>query len=125
MCNHWLMRFNRPALAVAPVAWVVVAAAFAADTPLISGRVVAIADGDTLTVRDGDTKTVIRLAEIDAPERTQRYSQVSRRNLEALCRNAKTVEITTVDIDRYGRTVAHVRCDGVHANWRQVADGLA
>ena len=32
---------------------------------------VAAADGDTLTIRDGDTKTVIRLAEIDAPERTQ------------------------------------------------------
>ena len=27
--------------------------------------------------------------------------------------------------DRYGRTVAHVRCDGVNVNWRQVEDGLA
>ncbi len=39
--------------------------------------------------------------------------------------NAKAVEITPVDTDRYGRTVAHVRCDGVHVNWRQVEDGLA
>jgi len=30
-----------------------------------------------------------------------------------------------VDTDRYGRTVAHVRCDSVHVNWRQVDDGLA
>jgi micrococcal nuclease len=87
--------------------------------------VVGVSDGDTLTVRDGDTKTVIRLAEIDAPERAQPYSQVSRRNLEALCRDAKAIEITPVDIDRYGRTVAHVRCDGVHVNWRQVEDGMA
>ena len=87
--------------------------------------VVGVSDGDTLTVRDGDVKTVIRLAEIDAPERMQPYSQVSRRNLEELCRHAKTVEITPVDVDRYGRTVAHVRCDGVHVNWRQVGDGLA
>ena len=87
--------------------------------------VVGISDGDTLTAIDGDTKAVIRLAEIDAPERTQPYSQVSRRNLETLCRHAKAVEITPVDTDRYGRTVAHVRCDGVHVNWRQVEDGLA
>lgn len=89
------------------------------------GRVVGVSDGDTLTAMVGDTKTIIRLAEIDAPERTQPYSRVSRRNLEAICRHAKTVEITPVDTDRYGRTVAHVRCDGVHVNWRQVEDGLA
>lgn len=83
--------------------------------------VVGVSEGDTLTVQDGDAKTVIRLAEIDAPERTQPYSQVSRRKLKALCRNAKAVEITAVDTDRYGRTVEHVRCDGVHVNWRQVA----
>ena len=87
--------------------------------------VVGVSDGDTLTVEEGGIKTVIRLAEIDAPERTQPYSQVSRRNLETLCRHAKAVEITPVDTDRYGRTVAHVRCDGVHVNWRQVEDGLA
>jgi endonuclease YncB( thermonuclease family) len=87
--------------------------------------VVGTSDGDTLTVQDGNVSTVLRLAEIDAPERTQPYSQVSRRNLEALCRQAKAVEVTPVDTDRYGRTVAHVRCDGVHVNWRQVEDGLA
>ena len=30
-------------------------------------------DGDTMVVRDGNVKTVLRLAEIDAPERTQPY----------------------------------------------------
>lgn len=87
--------------------------------------IIGVSDGDTLTVMDGETKMVLRLAEIDAPERTQPYSKVSRRNLEALCWNAKAVEIIPVDTDRYGRTVAHVRCDGVHVNWRQVEDGLA
>jgi endonuclease YncB( thermonuclease family) len=87
--------------------------------------VVGVLDGDTLAVTDGNTKTVVRLAEIDAPERTQPYSQVSRRNLQALCRSAKAVEITPVETDRYGRTVARVRCDGVNVNWRQVEDGLA
>lgn len=87
--------------------------------------VVAVHDGDTLTVADGPQRTTIRLAEIDAPERTQPYSQVSRRNLHALCKDAKRVEVERVDTDRYGRIVAHVHCDGVHVNWRQIEDGLA
>jgi endonuclease YncB( thermonuclease family) len=40
--------------------------------------VIGVADGDTLTVKDGNVKTVLRLAEIDTPKRTQPYSQVSR-----------------------------------------------
>jgi micrococcal nuclease len=112
-------------LIVALAVCIAASAALAGEPEVLTGKIVAIADGDTLTVLDGNTKTVIRLAEIDAPERTQPYSQVSRRNLEALCRNAKVVEITPVDTDRYGRAVAHVRCDGVHVNWRQVEDGLA
>jgi micrococcal nuclease len=82
------------------------------------------ADGDTLTVRDGTAKTVLRLAEIDAPERTQPYSKVSRRNLIALCKD-KSIEFTPVSVDRYGRTVARVYCDGVHVNFGQVRDGFA
>ena len=76
-------------------------------------------------VRDGNVKTIVRLGEVDAPERTQPYSQVSRRNLVALCKEAKAIEVQPVSLDRYGRTVAHVHCDGVHINWRQVQDGLA
>jgi len=77
--------------------------------------VVAVHDGDTLTVADGPQRTVIRLADIDAPERTQPYSRTSRRNLQALCKGAKRAEVERIDTDRYGRTVAHVHCDGVQA----------
>ena len=82
-------------------------------------------DGDTMVVQDGAVKTVLRLAEIDAPERTQPYSQVSRRNLIAFCKDAKAIEVQPVSLDRYGRVMAHVHCDGVQVNWRQVQDGLA
>ena len=43
--------------------------------------VVTVADGDTLVIADGDRKVTLRLAEIDAPERTLPYSQVARRHL--------------------------------------------
>jgi endonuclease YncB( thermonuclease family) len=87
--------------------------------------VVSVADGDTLVVADGDRKITLRLAEIDAPERTQPYSQVARRNLVELCKSAKSVRFEPVSTDRYGRTVAHVWCNELHVNWRQVEDGLA
>jgi micrococcal nuclease len=87
--------------------------------------VVSVADGDTLVVADGDRKVTLRLAEIDAPERTQPYSQVARRNLEDLCKSANSVRFEPISTDRFGRTVAHVWCDKVHVNWRQIEDGLA
>lgn len=87
--------------------------------------VISVADGDTMVVANLEKRITLRLAEIDAPERTQPYSQVARRNLVDLCKSAKAVEFTPVSTDRYGRTVAHVWCDQVHVNWRQVEDGLA
>ena len=91
---------------------------------LLAGVLVSAADGDTMTVRQETEQLRVRLAEIDAPERTQPFSQVARRNLDGLCRN-RPVELEIVDRDRFGRTVAHVYCDGVHVNWRQVEEGLA
>jgi endonuclease YncB( thermonuclease family) len=87
--------------------------------------VIGVVDGDTLVVADGKVRTTLRLAEIDAPERTQPYSQVARRNLLELCKSAKSVRFEPVSTDRFGRTVAHVWCEAVHVNWRQVEDGLA
>jgi endonuclease YncB( thermonuclease family) len=96
------------------------------EAPLFAVLALAsVADGDTLTLRDASDRVTIRLAEIDAPERTQPYAQASRRNLLALCGSATDVRYEKVDTDVYGRTVAHVWCDGVHVNWRQVEDGLA
>ena len=54
---------------------------------LLAWIIVAAAGGDTMTLRDGSERIQVRLAEIDAPERTQPYSQVSRRNLIALCKD--------------------------------------
>ena len=96
-----------------------------AELLVLALTVVSVTDGDTLVDVDSERKVTLRLAEIDAPERTQPYSQVSRRNLIELCTSAKSVRFEPVTTDRYGRTVAHLWCDETHVNWRQVEDGLA
>ncbi len=57
--------------------------AAAADT--LTGKVVKVADGDTLYVLDANYKQhKIRLAGIDAPERKQAYGLASRKHLGEL-----------------------------------------
>ena len=73
----------------------------------ISGKVVAIADGDTFTVLQNNTQIRIRIDAIDAPEKGMPYAKSSKKYLSALC-FGKFVTVKAVKIDRYGRTVARV-----------------
>lgn len=91
----------------------------------ISGRVVAIADGDTLTVLTSEKLQVkVRLAQIDTPEKGQPFGQASKKSLSDLC-FGKDAVLTVESTDRYGRTVARVFCEGIDANREQVRRGLA
>lgn len=91
----------------------------------ITGRVVAVADGDTLTVLDGArAQHKVRLNGIDAPESGQSFGQASKRNLSALV-FGKTVSIETKKTDRYGRAVGLVTYDGQDVNLAQLKAGLA
>ncbi len=48
----------------------------------ITGRVVAVTDGDTIKVLDADnTQYKVRLTGIDAPEKKQPFGNASRKNL--------------------------------------------
>lgn len=94
--------------------------------------VVGITDGDTLTARcDSATKAQmikVRLTEVDAPEHHQPFGTRSREHLAALCfdQHAEVRPIAAGGgLDRYGRTVAHVSCNGTDANTEQVRAGLA
>jgi micrococcal nuclease len=89
-----------------------------------SVQVVGITDGDTLTILENHRQIKIRLANIDAPERYQPYGQRSRQSLADLC-YGKSATYLPETIDKYGRTVAIVICDGVEANRTQVARGMA
>ena len=65
-------------------AWVFVALAFFAGNALgdeITGLVTRVVDGDTIHVTVGLTKHVIRLSEIDTPERDQPWGRQASRAL--------------------------------------------
>ena len=92
---------------------------------VLTGQVVGIADGDTITVLDASRQQhKIRLAGIDAPEKKQAFGERSRQSLAALV-FSKTVSVEWDKSDRYGRTVGKVMINGVDANLAQVKAGMA
>jgi endonuclease YncB( thermonuclease family) len=91
----------------------------------IKGRVVAITDCDTLTVLDGQNQQQkIRLNGIDAPESSQDFGQVSKRNLSSLVFD-RDVVVEWRKKDRYGRIVGTVKVSATNANLEQLKAGLA
>lgn len=90
--------------------------------------VVAVSDGDTLKARCGTggsyRQLTVRLAEIDAPEKGQPYGGLSKASLAAVCFGAWAA-ISGQKKDRYGRTVARVRCRGQDASEEQARRGMA
>lgn len=90
--------------------------------------IVGIADGDTLTARCGEPcayeQIKVRIAGIDAPEKSQPFGQSSRQALADLCQS-ETAAIRPATRDKYGRMVADVQCDGRDAGETQVEAGMA
>jgi len=73
----------------------------------ITGKVISVTDGETLTLLSENTRYKIRLVGIDAPELTQPFGQKSRQNLISLAKG----EWVTVDYekhDQYGRILGKV-----------------
>src|SRR5574343_81158 len=84
-----------------------------------TGRVVGVADGDTVTVLDStNTQHKVRLAGIDAPEKKQAFGQASKENLSNLVYD-KIVTIDTSKRDRYQREIGKVIINGRDANLKQ------
>lgn len=92
---------------------------------VLQGKVVGISDGDTLTLLDGNQQQFrIRLAFIDAPEKSQPYGQAAKQYLSDLVYE-QSVEVNVVDIDKYGRVVGRVWSGGGDVNYAQVMNGFA
>jgi endonuclease YncB( thermonuclease family) len=96
-----------------------------AQAEILRGRVVKIADVDTLTVLDESKRQhKVRLVGIDAPERKQPFGTVSRQNLADLV-FGKTVAVEWHKQDRYQRVLGKVLLNGEDINLKQIKAGLA
>jgi endonuclease YncB( thermonuclease family) len=93
--------------------------------------VVGVLDGDTIKVQAPDGQKIsVRLYGIDCPETAKRgkpgqaYGNVAKKRVNELIRK-ESVELDTYGTDRYGRTIAVVRSEGVNINETLVLEGLA
>ena len=90
-----------------------------------TGKVVGVADGDTITVLDSSkTQHKVRLAGIDAPEKAQAFGNRSKQSLSDMV-YLKDVTIESNKIDRYGREVGKVIYNGADVCLEQVKRGMA
>jgi endonuclease YncB( thermonuclease family) len=95
------------------------------EKEVISGKVISVADGDTMTILTADKKQIkIRMLGIDAPERGQDFGTVARQQLNNLC-YGKTVTVENKGEDQYGRVLGVVYVDGMNVNEYMVRNGLA
>lgn len=95
----------------------------AAVAETITGTVITVIDGDTITVSDAGTHYRVRLAGIDAPEAKQPHGIRSARSLAALCyRKAAKVEWKEKEQNAH---LGQVTCEDKDAGAEQVRRGLA
>lgn len=97
----------------------------ASGAQTLTGRVVRIADGDTITVLDSsNTQHRIRLEGIDAPESHQAFGSQSKKNLSDMVFD-QDVSIVYQKTDQYGRLVGKITLGGRDINLEQVRAGMA
>ena len=89
-----------------------------------SGKVIGVADGDTITVLRDQQPYKIRLYGIDCPEKRQPFGKKAKQFTSDLV-FGKVVEVEPVASDRYGRTVAFVRIENITVNEELIKQGLA
>lgn len=90
----------------------------------LSGKVVGVTDGDTVTLLVADRPMKIRLAEIDTPERGQPWASRAKQALSEMVFGQQAV-VLVVNADRYGRGVGHIRIGGQDINREMVRGGHA
>jgi endonuclease YncB( thermonuclease family) len=91
----------------------------------LEGRVVRVADGDTVSLLDADnTQHKVRLFGIDTPEQDQPYGRAAKKVLLDLVAQ-QTVGVVVITTDSYGRKVGTLYHEGVNINVAMVERGYA
>lgn len=91
----------------------------------LRGRVVRVADGDTVSVLDtSNTQHKVRLYGIDTPERDQPHGTSAKNALARLVQD-RQVGVVIVETDEYGRRVGTLYLDEANINEVMVAEGHA
>jgi len=97
----------------------------AAPGQILTGQVVVVHDGDTLTVQSGSFLYKVRLSDVDAPEMGQVFGKQARQYTEQMVLGS-WVRVNVALIDRHGRRVGEVIVeDGWVLNEELVHAGLA
>lgn len=90
----------------------------------LSGKVISVHDGDTITILQDKQQIKVRLFGIDAPELKQPYGKKSKQFLSNLI-VGQIVEVEENGNDRYGRTIGTVYLNGDDINAQMVENGYA
>ena len=114
-------------LGMCVLAWAIAVPALA-DT--LHGVVIVVIDGDTVLFKPDHYGArsraflKVRLADIDAPEKDQAYGDAATHALATLVLDQR-VEINTVAVDAYGRSIAHLQKGEQSINAEMVRLGWA
>ncbi len=99
--------------------------AFSSHAETLTGRVVKVADGDTLTMLDAsNVQQKIRISGIDAPERKQGFGNASKNHMLELAAG-KQAEAVCYKRDRYKRLICTVYVNGEDVALAQLDAGPA
>jgi len=89
-----------------------------------SGKVVNVADGDSITVLRGREQVKVRMVDIDAPEKRQAFGNRSKEALEDLVKGQE-VRVVERGKDKYQRTLGRIYRGDLDVNAELVRQGTA
>jgi endonuclease YncB( thermonuclease family) len=91
---------------------------------ILTAKVIGVKDGDTVEVLDDHNKTtILRLAEVDCPEKKQPYGNAAKQfTSNAVYR--KTISYIITNKDRYGRSLAKVYYKSKYLSSELIKNGL-